>query len=149
MQLARGWWKRWGAAKEIAPNSVVLDWYAVDLEAVCEHGTYYVERAGPDWTARFRPLHGPPCARDICVDSRHADGGTADWVTRGCAEEACRLHAHLLGLGYSVRRATELVAARSQRVEQHQHVVLDYASPITADQLNQPPPEEAPGKAGA
>ena len=118
------------AANDETP-SVALDFYAVDLEALCEHGMYYVERAGSDWSARFRARDALPGSRDVPIDARHLDGGPADWPTRGCAEEACRLHAHLLGLGYSVERATELVAQRSQRVGGHVPT-LDYAEPVRA-----------------
>jgi hypothetical protein len=127
MMLARNWFKR---RREVAQSAVVLDFFAVDLEAICEHGTYYVLRAGSDWEARFRAKDALPCSRDVPIDAR-MDGGPADWPSRGCAEDACRLHAELLGLGYSVTRATQLVAARSERVARHQRVdTVDYAEPV-------------------
>jgi hypothetical protein len=132
MMLAKGWFKR-RPQPAVAPSAVVLDFYAVDLESVCEHGTYYARRVGSDWEARYRPKDATWEARDVAIDALDDGGERIDWPTRGCAEEACRLHAHLLDLGYGVLRASELVAARSQRVAEHQRQrvpTLEYALPV-------------------
>jgi len=129
MMLSKGWFRRRTAAAE-ERCEVVLDFFAVDLEAVCEHGTYRACRVGSDWDVRFRPKDAHWDTRDVHIDALDADGNAIDWPTRKRAEDACRLHAHLLELGHSVGRATELVAQRSQRVSQHQRVpTLDYAQP--------------------
>lgn len=127
MILQRGWFKRRPRA---VPAELVLDFRAVDLEATCEHGTYYVQRCAGDWEARFRPEGARLDARDLHVDALSGEGEHIDWPTRERAEDACRLHAHLLDLGYGVARATELVGARSQRVSRVP--TLDYAEPVAA-----------------
>ncbi len=118
MLLAKGWFKR----RAPAPTGAVLHFYAVASETPSDRGMYFVERVGTEWTARFRPEGARPDARDIAIDARHPDGGPMDWPLRSCAEDACRLHAHLLDLGYGVLRAAELVASRSQRVSRGQRV---------------------------
>jgi hypothetical protein len=132
MMLRKGWFKRLAAAganDAVPPEAVVLDFFAVDLECVCEHGTYYVGRLGSAWSARFRGKAARVDERSVAIDARDAAGEPLDWPTRGCAEEACRLHSHLLDLGHGVLRATELVAERSRRVEEHQRVpTLEYAA---------------------
>jgi hypothetical protein len=127
MMLQKNWFRRRAAAAN-EQCEVVLDFYAVCLETVCEHGTYYVARVGSDWDVRFRPKDAHWDTRDVHIDALDGDGGAIDWPTRSSAEDACRMHANLLELGHSVGRATELVAQRSQRVSQHQHT-LDYAEP--------------------
>lgn len=131
MILQRGWFRR---RREAAQAAVVLDFFAVDLEAETAHGTYYVERVAPDWTARFRERGARPGARELLLDARHEDGDAMDWPSRGCAEEACRLHAHLMELGHGALRAAELVAQRSQQLigewRARGPVVLDYAQPV-------------------
>lgn len=136
MILARNWWKRRAAAA--APLMVVVDtpkleFFPVDLEAELEgHGTYYVERAGSDWSVRFRPYERSPEDRDLRLDARDPHGEHIDWPTRASAEWACQLHAHLLELGYSALRAAVLVAERSQRpmpAQQKRDDTLDYAQP--------------------
>jgi hypothetical protein len=132
MMLGKNWWRRRRVANDVVTRTVVLDFFSVALESVCEHGTYYVERVGGDWEARYRAKDARPDARDTRIDAR-VDGDPADWPCRGRAEDACVLHAELLALGYSVVRATELVAARSDRVAQHQRVdTIDYAAPVAA-----------------
>lgn len=132
MILSKDWWKR-RAGRTKPEGAVALDFFAVALESTCEHGTYYVERVSPDWSVRFRPQAARADARDMAVDARDDEGNPRDWPTRGSAEDACRLHAHLLELGHSVARATELVAQRSQRISQPERVeTLDYAQPVAA-----------------
>lgn len=123
MILKPGWFKRRPRA---VTAELVLDFHSVAAEAECEHGTYYVQRYGGDWEARFRPDGALPEARDLHVDARAPDGGLQDWPSRERAEDACRLHAHLLDLGYGVARALELVAARSQRVSRD--ITAEYAA---------------------
>ena len=132
MILSKDWWRR-REARAKAECTVVLDFFAVDLEAVCEHGTYYVGRIAPDWQVRFQPKGACSDARRVQIDARDEEGNPLDWPSRGRAEDACRLHAHLLELGHSVVRATELVAQRSQRVSQHQRVdTIEYARPVAS-----------------
>lgn len=135
MILARNWWLR--RARAATPLTVVVDplpelpFHAVALEVPTEHGTYYVDRVGGDWSARFRPVGARADERDVSVDARDEDGSALDWPTCERAKDACRLHAHLVELGYSVARATELVAQRSQRPSRAERVdTLDYAEPV-------------------
>jgi hypothetical protein len=129
MMLQKNWFRRRTAAAE-SQCEVVLDFFAVDLEAVCEHGTYRANRVGGDWEVRYRPKDALWDARDVRIDALDGDGCAVDWPSRRTAEDACRLHAHLLELGHSVGRATELVAQRSQRVAEHQRTpTIDYALP--------------------
>lgn len=137
MILARNWWQR--RARAAAPLTVVVDtlpelpFYAVDLEALTEHGVYIVGRVGGDWSARLRPVDALWDARDVAIDALDAAGERIDWPTCERAKDACRLHAHLVELGYSVVRATELVAQRSQRPSSEERVeTLDYAVPAAA-----------------
>lgn len=124
MILRKGWYSRLKrmrqatAANDSQPH-VVLDFYAVALEAQTEHGTYYVDRVSSDYSARFRPKLWHQGERDIAIDA--LDGGERiDWPSRGCAEAACLMHARLMDQGHGVHRACELVAERSQRVAEHQ-----------------------------
>lgn len=135
--LSKNWWLRHRA--RVAPLTVVVDplpelpFHAVALEVPTEHGTYYVDRVGGDWSARFRPAGARPDEREVAVDARDEDGSALDWPTCERAKDACRLHAHLVELGYSVVRATELVAQRSQRPSSEERVeTLDYAVPAAA-----------------
>lgn len=130
--MLSSWWKKRDA--ERAP--VVLVFRPVDLECDCEHGTYYVERTAPDYEAKFRPADACPDARRVGIDARDEEGNSMDWPSRGCAEEACRLHAHLMELGHGALRAAELVAQRSQQLirewRARRPVVLAYTETAAA-----------------
>ncbi|HYC44502.1 MAG TPA: hypothetical protein VED01_03360 [Burkholderiales bacterium] len=133
MMLKKGWFKRRAAAP--VPSTVVLEFVAVDLEAEFEgHGTYYIERCGDEgWSVRFRWVKRRPDERDLPIDAVDREGQHADWPTRGTAEAACRLHAHLLDLGYGPTRAAQLVTDRLRLTDVPQREdTLDYLVPVVS-----------------